>query len=228
VNIDKIRINRIIDIKKLLILFILFVIVYYLLNYIYIRILHQIFSDVFKPAHKVYNRALLYRLIEFHKWSHTFKPFILLILLSLTCIYTKIFKKNYFKESIIAFLIFIITLFTFNYLSRLYADKQEKENAIIYKKLIVGKWHSTNHVVGNVTIVFNKDSTGYRFTDSIKTVQKFKYLIAKGSVLAIYDYTKIQEYYNIGSLTTKTLSIKSVPFLIKNDVYESNFTRDFP
>jgi hypothetical protein len=141
-----------------------------------------------------------------------------------------IFKKDYFKESITGFLLFIVGLFIFGFLSKAYAKRQERNNGIRNKSLIVGKWNYTNRVVGKVVVVFNKDSTGYRFVDSNKTIQKFRYYIIRGSFLAIdFDFElNKNEYYHIDSLTTKTLCVWGTPFFIKNNVYESNFKRGLP
>jgi hypothetical protein len=221
------RPNKRIDKKKLLIFFAVFVTAFYLLDFMYVRVLRLIFSDLAKQISEGIEKMSMPRYHELIRWR-ALEPLILLITLSLTCVYIVIFKRNYFKESIIAFLLFIVALFTFGFLSKVYTKQQEKDNGVRNKSLIVGKWNHTNRVGGNVTIVFNKDSTGYRFTDSNKTVQKFRYDIYRGSFLTIYFESNKHEFFRIGSLTIKTLSIKAPFSKIKNNVYESNFTRGSP
>jgi hypothetical protein len=226
-----IKTTRIVGKKSLLIFFIGFVIVYYLLTLAYIEVLRLKFSDlVMQISYSYYGKISMERLYKF-LWWRALEPVVLLIILCLTCVYTRIFKRNYFKESIIAFLLFIVALSAFGFLNKAYTKKQEKDDLIRNKSLIIGKWSYTNRVAGNVTLEFNKDSTGYRFADSNKTIQKFRYHIMRGSSLAINFHLELNkdEFYHIDLLTTKTLNISSGPFTkIKNNVYNSKFKRDAP
>lgn len=225
---NKIGITRIIDKKKLLLFFVLFVIGYCLLNFVYKEILELRFSDVFKQGrNEDFMKISAVRLYELIRWQFL-EPFILSVILSLICVYTKIFKKHYFKDSIVAFLIFIVALFLFVFLSKLYAYEREKSNEAKYKKLIIGKWHYSNRAAGNVTLVFSNNSTGYRFTDSIKAVQKFECRIKRKFLSIILPAYK-SEIYLIDSLTTKTLIIRSIfKNNRKDNVYSSKFTRGSP
>jgi hypothetical protein len=111
-----------------------------------------------------------------------------------------------------------------------FAYKQIRREEI-KKELLVGKWNYSNGVVGNVIMVFDKDGTGHRFTDSSKIVQKFKYQITRESFLEFYIGSHKPEIYHIDSLTTQTLNIREYPFKkIKESisVYESNFKRGNP
>ena len=212
-----------------MIFFVLFIGAYYLLNYIFREILHLAFSDLVKQFHN-YDWSEISNL-QFHKfeWWQFYKPFILLITLSLTCAYTAIFKRNYFKETFIAFSIFIVVFFAFGALSKLYTDKQQKDNQVIYQNLIVGKWHHTNRRIGNVVVVFNKDSTGYRFTNTAKTEQQFRYFIGKGSFIIFFFESNKFEFYEIEGLTTKTLDISAgFHTKTKGNVYSASFERSSP
>jgi hypothetical protein len=225
---NKMRPNIIIGKKKLLIFFALFSISYCLLNYAYGAILDISFSDVFRVAHtEDYLKISSDRLYGLEWWQFL-KPFILSIILSLTCLYTKMFRKDYFKESIIALLLFIVGLFLFFFLSKFYTHEREKSQETIHKKLIVGKWHCTDPVFGNVVFVFSDDNTGYRFTDSVKTVQKFEYQIKK-NLLSIDLESHKFEFYWIDSSTINTLILRAIPKnSMKDDIYSSKFTRGSP
>jgi len=226
---EKIRTKRLIGKKSLLIFFVGFVIVYYLLTHAYIGILRLKFSDlVIQLNNYHFEKISMNRFHEFI-WWRALEPVVLLIILCLTCVYTRIFKRNYFKESIIAFLLFIVALFTFGFLSKAYTKKQEKDDLIRNSTLIIGKWNYANRAAGIVTLEFNKDSTGYRFTDSNKTIQKFRYYFMRGSLLDFDFESYKNEFYWIDSLTSKILSIRAIPHKeIKNNVYESNFKRSSP
>jgi len=205
-----------------------FIIVYYLLTRAYIGILRLKFSDlVMQLNNGHYEKISMSRFHEFSLWR-AFEPVVLLIILCLTCVYAGIFKRNYFKESIIAFLLFIVALFTFGFLSKASTKTQERDDLIRNRTLIIGKWNYKNRGAGIVTLEFNKDSTGYRYTDSNKTIQKFRYYVMRGSFLAIDFDLELNknEYYYIDSLTTKTLNISAGPLTkIKNNVYSSKFKR---
>jgi hypothetical protein len=223
------RIKRPINKKNLLIFFVLFVAAYCLLNYIFKKILRWSFSDLVNQFNS--NGYTKISMPRYHEliWWQFYKPFILLITLSLSCFYTAIFKRNYFKETLIAFLIFIVSLFAFAVLSKLYTDKQQKDRQVKYQNLIVGKWHYNNRRIGNVVVVFSKDSTGYRFTNAVKTVQKFRYSIYKGSFLSFYFESNESEFYDIDKLTISTLDISAGPFTkIKGNVYDARFERGSP
>jgi len=226
---NKNRIKRPINKKSLLIFFILFAAAYYLLNYIFKEILRWSFSDLVSQFNSDNGTKLsMHRYHEFVRWEF-YKPFILLITLSLACVFTAIFKRNYFKETIIAFTIFIVALFAFAVLSKLYTDKQQKDRQLIYQNLIVGKWHSNNRRIGNVVVVFSKDSTGYRFNHADKNSQKFRYSVIKGSFLSFYFESNESEFYYIDELTNKTLSIRPGVFTkIKGNIYFANFKRGSP
>lgn len=78
-------------------------------------------------------------------------------------------------------------------------------------------------------MVFNKDGTGYRFTDSSKIEQKFKYQITNHSLLKFYIKTYKPETYQIDSLTTQILTLREYPIIkIKESisVYETTFRRN--
>jgi hypothetical protein len=82
---DKIRIKPLIDKKKLLIFLVAFVVVYWLFNYIDVKILRLIFSDITKRVTiEEYEKVLSPRYHKFMSWQ-AFEPLVVLIVLSLTC-----------------------------------------------------------------------------------------------------------------------------------------------
>jgi len=106
---------------------------------------------------------------------------------------------------------------------------QSHSKAVINKRLIFGKWTYLNSFAGKVIMVFNKDGTGYRFTDSSKIEQKFKYQITNHSLLKFYIKTYKPETYQIDSLTTQILTLREYPIIkIKESisVYETTFRRN--
>ena len=136
--------------------------------------------------------------------------------------------KSYFKTTF-SYLVLCVSVFI-GLVGYAYTNKQIRDKEI-NKELLPGKWIYLNEAVGNVVMVFNKNGTGYRFTDSNKTVQEFKYQITRKSFLKFYIKSYKPEIYYIDSLATKTLIIREYPFKkIKESIsiYESNFKKGDP
>ena len=100
-----------IRIKTLLLIFVGFVLTFYLLQYIYLKILFRIFNDVVKNLHPPPYRNLDPNRLVYLTLYVSLSDFIGIIILALVCLYIKIFKKNYFKESMFALLIFTVIYF---------------------------------------------------------------------------------------------------------------------
>jgi len=92
-----------------------------------------------------------------------------------------------------------------------FSFKKQKDNRV-YNKIIVGKWIYRSPQVGNVIIVFNKNGSGFRGTDSSKIRCKFKYSIEKDSILKLSIGQYKPELHWIKFLTASELRIKEYPF----------------
>jgi hypothetical protein len=106
---------------------------------------------------------------------------------------------------------------------------QSRNNPVINKKLIFGKWVYTNSLAGRVTVIFKEDGTGYRYNGSSRVEQKFKYKITENSLLKFYIGSYKPEIYRIDTLTSTILSIREYPIVkIKESIsiYESTFRKD--
>jgi len=108
------KITKHLDIKISAIFWVLFFLLYTLLNYIYNEIIHFCFSDVFERLYtsipQKYNGLNMHRLRVVHLLAIVKTPF-LLIILGLICVYIKWRGKKYFNESIAAFLTFIVAVY---------------------------------------------------------------------------------------------------------------------
>lgn len=100
-----------IRLKTLMLFFIVFLLTFYLLKYIYLKILFEIFNDVVKNLHPPPYRNLDPNRVVYLALYTSLADFIGIIILALVCLYIKIFKKKYFKDSIFALLIFIAIYF---------------------------------------------------------------------------------------------------------------------
>lgn len=90
---------------------------------------------------------------------------------------------------------------------------QAKQNeALTKEKFIVGTWLHKTYENGTFTLVFNKDGTGYRFTDSNRTIYRFKYFISKDRFLNLRVGNYATEKYYIKELSEKKLIINEYPF----------------
>jgi hypothetical protein len=105
------NIIKITRIKTLLLIFIGFFLTFYLLQYIYLKILFEIFNDVVKNLHPPQYRNLDPNRLVYLALYVSLSDFIGIIILVLVCLYIRIFKNKYFKESIFALLIFIAIYF---------------------------------------------------------------------------------------------------------------------
>ena len=106
------------------------------------------------------------------------------------------------------------------------APNQQSEKDI--KKLIVGKWVCKSQVAGNITIVFNKDGSGYGLVDSMKNVYKFKYSVLKGSILKLSAGKLKPETHYIRLLTATELDL--IPYPVKKtresiSVFDTDYKR---
>jgi hypothetical protein len=123
---------------------------------------------------------------------------------------------------------FVYLLFPSSIVFYSFTFKQLTDNHIINKKLIFGKWVYINSFEGRVTMIFKEDGTGYRYTDSSRVEQKFKYQTTDHSLLKFYVGSYKPEIYRIDTLTSQILSIREHPMIkIKESIsiYESTFKR---
>ncbi len=108
--------------------------------------------------------------------------------------------------------IFFISTVVFICLFNSSFNFKKQKDTKLYNERILGKWIYRSSQVGNVIIVFNKDGSGSRGTDSSKIMRKFKYSIVKDSILKLSIGPYKPELHYIKLLTKSELSIREYPF----------------
>src|ERR1700760_4453588 len=123
------------DIQKVFIFFAAFVVWYCLSKYFFRLLLSSLFSDVSNAIFHHFANVSAARYHEFD-WWHYYGFYIILFIPLLTCVFTAIFKRKYFKISAYAFVAFIVVVSGYNWLNKLYEKHKDQE----YNQLIIGKW----------------------------------------------------------------------------------------
>jgi hypothetical protein len=117
----------------------------------------------------------------------------------------------------------IITLVNFSFVNDL-----RNSDRPFNKDLIIGKWVCKNSPFGTVSLVFNKQGSGFGTTDSIKSLYKFKYLITQNGILKLSVGHYKPDLYLIKVLTSTSLSLREYPYKKYREsisAYNNDFVR---